>query len=434
MKQVLTFLIILSVVFLYSQKSRVHNLPKKNDGYSINIKTENLAGKTIKLSIYNGSYKQTYKIDSIIVKTNKENITFKQKQRIIPLIYQIAISGRPEKTDIFVNNGTVLNFVLNADNASQLTANDILNNAFINYQKLPISEEKNIELKKIQSKFPQNEALKIFTLLELRKTFKKPNNVSGLVFRKNLLNDLDLNNKAIQLMPNSYTFLNNFFSALPIDNVNYKAGVDLLLDNQNCNNNNFKFYVEWIFKNLELHQVQNMNETAQYVFNKYVNNKTCVDKQKTFYDFTFNKLSSFTKLPIGSDMPEFEMKKMNNSFFKFSDFKKEKVNVIMFYDPLCEICQKDVPKITKEIEDLEKETNQKIGKIAVLNGNNTLWKGFLEKNNLMNWENVTYKDGDFKTQEYLDAFSNPKYYIIDQNGKIMIKNYSYSFLRNQILK
>lgn len=435
MKKFLFFLTILTSIFLFSQNSATKIVPStKSDGYIINVKTQNLAGKTIKLSIYSGSYKQAYRIDSVKVKTNSETISFKQKQKIIPVIYQMAISGNPAKSDILVSNGIVLNFALNTDNANELTTNDALNKSFLEYQKMPASEQKNTALKTLQAKFPQNEALKIFTLFELRKTLKKPNNIDGATFRKSLLNGVNLNDKAIQLMPNAYAFLNNFFSALPIDNGNYKSGVDLLLNKQNCESPNFKFYVEWIFKNLELHQTQNINDTAQYVFNQYVNTKSCVELQNSFYNSTFKKLSSFTKLPVGAVLPEFEMKKINGETYRFSDFKNEKVNIVMFYDPLCEHCQTEVPKLTKEIEELEKETNLKIGKLAILNGSSTLWKDFVDKNNLKDWVNVTYKEGDTKTQENLDAFANPKFYILDKNGKIILKTYGYSFVRNQLLK
>ena len=140
MKKILFFLTIFTSVFLFSQKPTVKTQPTtKSDGYTINIKTENLAGKTIKLSIYSGNYKQSYKIDSIKIKTDAETISFKQKQRIIPVIYQMAISGKPAKSDILVSNGNILNFALNGDNANDLTTNDVLNKSFIEYQKMPVS-------------------------------------------------------------------------------------------------------------------------------------------------------------------------------------------------------------------------------------------------------------------------------------------------------
>ena len=67
------------------------------------------------------------------------------------------------------------------------------------------SEQKNMALKTLQAKFPQNEALKNFhSFLNLEK-HSKPNNIDGVTFRKKPLNGLNLNDK-IQLMPNAYAF------------------------------------------------------------------------------------------------------------------------------------------------------------------------------------------------------------------------------------
>lgn len=436
MKKIFVFWTIFVSLFLFSQKQNTKTLStNKPNGYVINIKTENLAGKTIKISIYNGNYKQVYKLDSITVKNNAENVSFKQKQRIISAIYQISITGTSRKSDIFIDNGTVVNFTLNGENVENITTDNEINKTFLEFQKMPNSENKNLILKNLQAKFPQNIALKYFTLFELRKSWKRTNETDGVAFRKKILNGIDFNEKVIQLLPNVYPFLNNYFTALPINNENYISGVNLLLAKQNCDSPNFKFYVNWIFKNLELHQSQDIKETAQYVFNQYINNKTCLEKQKTFYDNIFQKVSSFTKLPVGAVLPDFEMINMNKELFKFSEFKKEKVNIVMFYDPLCEHCQTEVPKIGKEIEELEKETNMKIGKLAILNGNaNALWNDFVQKNYIKDWINVTYKNGDTKTQEHLDAFANPKFYILDKDGKILTKVYGYSFVRTQLLK
>ena len=84
MKKILFFLTIFTSVFLFSQKPTVKTQPTtKSDGYTINIKTENLAGKTIKLSIYSGNYKQSYKIDSIKIKTDVETIRPVQGQNLL---------------------------------------------------------------------------------------------------------------------------------------------------------------------------------------------------------------------------------------------------------------------------------------------------------------------------------------------------------------
>ena len=138
---------------------------------------------------------------------------------------------------------------------------------------------------------------------------------------------------------------------------------------------------------------------------------------------------------MGSNLTNFEMQTIEGKPFIFSEFPKEKVNLVVFYDPLCSHCITEIPKITQEISDLEKETQLKVGKIAVLNvliKNN--WEDFVKKNKLEGWTNVTYKDGDTKTQEKLDVFSNPNYFILDKNGKILLKTYNLSVIKSYLIQ
>ena len=98
---------------LFSQQKVMIKPVNNVSGYEISIKTENLQGKTIKMSIYNGNYKTVYRIDSVTVKNNSETLFFRQKKNVISAIYQLAISGKSQKKDILVNNGDKINFKLN---------------------------------------------------------------------------------------------------------------------------------------------------------------------------------------------------------------------------------------------------------------------------------------------------------------------------------
>lgn len=436
MKKIFRLLMILSFGMYFSQqKTTIKPVVNPLVGYELSIKTENLEGKTIKLSIYSGNYKTVYKIDSAKISKNAENVIFKQKQNVISSIYQLSITGKPHKTDVFVGNGDKINFKLTNENIETISTENLLNKAFFEYQKKQNGEEKTAFLNNLQKKYPQNKALKIFNLFEVRRTAKLANNQSLADFRNLMLKDLDANDKAISLMPNAYSFLNNFFTSGEINSENYKAGIDLFFKNQTCTNNNFKFYTNWIFKNIELLQTRNINDVPDYFFNKYINNNTCITKTKDFYDASLKKSQSYSKNPVGSNLTNFEMQTIEGKPFIFSDFPKEKVNLVVFYDPLCSHCITEIPKITQEISDLEKETQLKVGKIAVLNvliKNN--WEDFVNKNKLEGWTNVTYKDGDTKTQEKLDVFSNPNYFILDKNGKILLKTYNLSVIKSYLIQ
>ncbi len=434
MKKIFYLLIILSFATIFSQQKTIIK-PVLNPliGYELSIKTENLVGKTIKLSIYNGNYKTVYRIDSVTVNKNLETVTFKQKQNVISTIYQLSITGKPNKTDIFIGNGDKISFKLNDDNIETINTENLLNKAFFEYQKKQNGEEKTAFLVNLQKKFPQNKALKIFNLFEIRKTAKLTNNQSLADFRNLMLKDIDVNDKAISLMPNAYSFLNNFFTSGEINSENYKAGIDLFFKNQTCTNNNFKFYTNWVFKNVDLLQTRNINDVPDYFFNKYINTNTCITKSKDFYDASLKKVQSYSKNPVGSILTNFELQTIESKPFIYSDFPKEKINIVVFYDPLCSHCITEIPKITQEISNLEKETQLKVGKIAILNVfNKTHWEDFVKKNQLENWMNVTYKDGDTKTQEKLDVFSNPNYFILDKNGRILLKTYNLSYIKNYL--
>ena len=418
---------------LFSQQKVMIKPVNNVSGYEISIKTENLQGKTIKLSIYNGNFKTVFKIDSVTVKNNSETVFFRQKKNVISAIYQLAISGKSQKKDILVNNGDKINFKLNEIDIEKLQTENALNKSFFEYQKMNIGEEKNQFLVNLQKKYPKLNALKIFTLFETRKSLKIAPNQSVNDFRSQLLKDIDVNDKTIALMPNSFSFLNTYFTSGDINSENYKAGIDSFFKNQKCENNNFKFYVNWIFRNVELLQTKNINDVPDYFFNKYINNKTCIEKDKNFYDASLKKVQTYTKNPVGSTLQNFELQTIDNKEFSLNNFVKEKINLIVFYDPSCEHCKVEIPKITQEISDLEKESNKKVGKIAVLNTfSKKDWKEFIEKSKLESWTNITYKDGDTKTQAQLDVYNNPSFFIIDEKGKILLKVYSLSFIRNFI--
>lgn len=434
MKTIFKFLFFLCFGIIFSQNtsSPKTTLSSKN-GYEITISTKNLEGRTVKLSIYNGNYKTIYCIDSIQINKNVETISFKQKQNVIDNIYQLSISGKPSKIDILVGNGDRINFIIKNTEVEDIETNNPLNKSFIEYQKLKNNEEKISFLQSLQKKYHENKALKIFMLLELKRTLKKADNQSIQEFRKSLLEGLDAQDKTISLMPNAYAFLNFFFTSEEINNENYKAGIDLLLKDQTCLSPNFKFYTQWIFKNLELLQTKNLYEVPDYFFNKYINTTVCLSKTKNFYNASLKKVQSLGKNPIGSILPDFSMQTINQESFKWSTFNKEKVNLLVFYDPLCTHCIKEIPKIVQEINDLEKDKNLTIGKIAILNvQNSTLWQQFVKDNKMDYWTHITYLKNDTTTQNLLDVFSNPSYFLTDQKGKILLKTYHLSFIKNYL--
>ncbi len=116
----------------------------------------------------------------------------------------------------------------------------------------------------------------------------------------------------------------------------------------------------------------------------------------------------------------------------------EKYVVLIFWDPECGHCKKEIPKLLKVYKEL-KDKKIDIEFVAVgTELENEKWKKFIKENNL-NWVNLSdfpdanknagkyvyemkvtdYKSLNFR-KEY-DIFSTPQIYLLDENRKIVAK-------------
>lgn len=239
----------------------------------------------------------------------------------------------------------------------------------------------------------------------------------------NFLADLDLNERRIALLPNSYQFLFKYINILPVDNENYKIGVDRLLKGQNCDSKNYLFYLKWIFKNLEYYSQRGMNDAYKYTFNTYLNDMKCMNKNETFYKSIAAKLSALEAVPIGSVIENTDMQKLDKTLVKLSDvYSKSKYTFVMFYDPDCVHCQEETPGIADYIAGI-RNSGADIQSIAYLNTtDDKKWQNFVQEKGLQNWINVKSEKNDRAYVEKLEISSNPSFLLLDSEGKVLLKN------------
>ncbi len=404
----------------------------QKNGKNITIKTTNMVGETIKMSLYTGNYKNPVTIDSIKISQPNEVVKFVEPKKIISAIYQLSIAGDAKKIDIVVDNGSVLNFDLKYKDITQITTTNPLNKEFLDYQHSQIKSVRNQLEKSFVKKYPTS-VLALFSQMEIRKdesaTIMQQKSADS---RAIYLKGFDLNDKRIKLLPNVYSFLLSYVTLNPINNTEYKENVNVLLNKQNCNSPNFQFYLAWIFKNFDFYAQNQLFDSYQYTFNTYLNDKVCIDKFPKFYKKISESLSKYQKIPVGSTLPEFEMLDFDeNRLQSKTTFVKSPYTFVMFYDPACLHCQELTPKVTAFFDELEKKGNSKFQKIAIINTpQKSEWKNFVESKNLKNWINTKIPDEDKDFATRLDISGNPVFYVVDKNGKVILKNYNPEFIQN----
>lgn len=402
------------------------NVFSAQNGYEISIKTKGIAKDVMYLKIFNGTVSDSYAVDSAKISDKTPVAKFVQKQKVLGGIYKLELKSNKSALNILVNNGAKISFNLEGNELLGLMPEQEPNIGFLTFERQSGNIEKKLELlKAVQKKYP-SPTLDLYTKLEEKRNIKLPENLEE---RKKLqasfLADIDLNERRIQILPNSYQFLFKYINILPIDSENYKISVDRLLKGQNCDSKNFLFYLKWIFKNLEYYSQKGMNDAYKYTFNTYLNDMKCVNKNETFYKSIAAKLSALEAVPIGSTIANTEMQKLDKTMVNLSDiYAKSKYTFVMFYDPECVHCQEETPGIVTYIASL-RNSGADIQSVAYLNTpDDKKWTTFVKEKGLESWINVKSKNNDRTYVEKLEISSNPNFLLLNSEGKVLLKKYN----------
>ncbi|WP_304344857.1 hypothetical protein [Chryseobacterium koreense] len=401
------------------------------NGYNITLKTKNLEGKTIRFSLYNGTSRYPFKTDSAKISKADEVVTFRKAQKIHPFIGLISTAETGEKLDIAVENNA--NFTIEIDgNLSSAKTSDLVNQQFFDYQKIPSLAEKDRQIEVLRNANSGN-ILGLYATLESRKINSKDFSGSD-VKTSEFLNGIDLNDKSLSVLPNTYSFLNTYFNLQPLSSTNYKKAADLLLKGQDCDAPNFIYYLKWIFNNLQYNESTKLSDAFSHIYSEYLNNEKCIDKDKVFYSIISTKLTNYGKLMLGTKVSDFDVVDLNGKVSKISRLINQN-SLVVFYDPDCSHCRENLPKVNDFISELEKSSGKKINKIAFYNvSDDGKWRGFVEEFHLEGWKNIKNYNQNYDYKTHLDVFSNPNYYILSKDLELLSKKYSEDEIRRLLFQ
>ena len=108
-------------------------------------------------------------------------------------------------------------------------------------------------------------------------------------------------------------------------------------------------------------------------------------------------------------------------FFNISQIKSD-YTVLVFWDPTCGHCKKDIPKFHKIFSDTLKPQGIKVIAISTLFGEDgkEQWVDFVNKNELYGWINC-WNPYDYKYKQIYDIRTNPQFFILDHKKEIIAK-------------
>jgi hypothetical protein len=395
--------------------------------------------------------------------------SIKNPKSVIGGIYFLYFPANKQKLSFVAKNKD--NIILNIDGNDYIkntTINGLENQYFLQYQQLEksLTHFDSAYAKEIASgrKFGQiqkaayfkvkTDSLTAFRSNVLQKL--KPNDVLYIHFdalnkldasvpnkknfeaRKTFINQFDLNTPRLFFTPNIKNILVEYFSYYPLQADSMIKGVDTVMSKVMCTNKAYSFVFDYVAKLMKNREIQNNTEGYTYFIKKYVKEGKCAFLEPKQKDQLLQELAQLQTQQLKDTCVNIAMPDTADVKRDLHQFAKNyNYTVVIFFDPNCDHCKTEVPKMDSTINVLEQQLLVKIGKFAICNAPGSSkndWFDFINKYHLVNNYTHVLLGNDLPIRKAYDAFTNPLFYLIDRDAILLAKKTSPNNLRKELVK
>jgi len=270
-----------------------------------------------------------------------------------------------------------------------------------------------------------------FTALNLKD--KQAPNAKDFEGRNNFLRQFNIANPKLLFTPIMKDLILDYLTYFPKRADSICKGIDSIIAKVDCKSKAYPYVMDLFTKVLKSRNLPNNTEGYEYFIEKYFQKSKCKflsleAEKKVLAELEVIRALKLNDTCINILLPDtVGIVKNLHTISKGYDY-----TVIIFYDPQCEHCKVEVPKMDSSIHLLAQQLNKRIGVYAICNTpeiSDVEWKKFIYDYQLKNQYTHVKMSSNSKIRNTYDAYSNPVFFLIDGQSKMIAKKISPSTLR-----
>ncbi len=239
-------------------------------------------------------------------------------------------------------------------------------------------------------------------------------------YKKHYFDNIDMTDDRLLRTPFFTGKLENFFTktVLQMPDSVVKESIRIV-EMAKGNKEMEKFLIQYTFNNANESKLMGMDAAMVALGEKYYLSGEADWVNEEFVTKLEDRISKLKPNLIGNKAPDLKLMSLNNQHFRLSEVYAP-LTVLIFWEPDCGHCKKEIPKLKEVVWDKYHDKGVKI--FAIFTQHETKkWSEFISEHQLEEWINVydPYNQSNFRN--LYDIYSTPAIYILDENKKIIAK-------------
>ena len=238
-------------------------------------------------------------------------------------------------------------------------------------------------------------------------------------YRNHYLDNIDFGDNRMLRTPVFHQKLEKFITQtvpqIP-DTIIFEA--DKIIERARKDSEMFKYVIWWVTYHYETSKIMGLDAVFVHMVEKYVQTG-----QTWWYDSTqtaklIDRAKKISPNLIGNKAPDLKMLDMYMNPIDMNEIKSDWL-IIVFWDPTCGHCKKEIPKLDSLYKELLRPNGVEVWGVN-LEGDQKEWMDYVNEHHL-EWINVwdPYNQSNFR--KLYDIYSTPVIYILDKDRNIRYK-------------